>query len=901
MSMSWRSWFSIPLAAAITAGPALVGAHAADNAATQAPTDGVPAKREAIRVQAYTKADGRDYFAVSLVPSVAVEAKGGADVVVLFDTSASQVAAYREKALASLDQLFARLGDQDRVQLIAVDLNGVAMTKAFVAPGSAELKAAIAKLRERTPLGSTDMVAALSSGMAAFDAKSSQRRAIVYIGDGVSNANLNATKKMTAVIGELVKREIAVTPFSIGPKRNGELLAMIANHTGGMMAIDGAKFSADDVGKYLASAADGIVAWPVSAKWPTGVEVFPERATPLRFDRDTIYLGAGELAQGAAIEIEARVVGKAQKFSWTAPAVAAKDDNAYLAGIVEGARADRGATLPTLGADGLMIVRRAAERHAEFIATQARQAVATDNLLGARPLIEQLKSLDPKHPELAGLEKVYQAKYVAREKASPAVNQPPVGNSNIDKANVNKPASKATQPASTKSRGDATRSSRRNPFMLVALQQEEPPADNPFGSDPPADAPPLDAAPEDVAPADIAPPDPVPADAAPPPAPPLGDEEFLGNVEQRKQRINDLIIKETEVEITEARRIMQTNPRKAKEDMKLRLDFLDRAPDLYPEVRAQLIDKVVVAIRQAEKREASFDEELSQRLLAEGARIERDRIQRRLIRDQEKVRQLVEQFGVLMDEGAYEEADASIATNLEAVMPDTALSTSVRENTRAQEAYRTWKYVYNQHVKRFNQTMMEVDRSGIPFPDNVPIIYPDAEFWEDLTNRRKEYASVDLQKKGGAEEKIFRALGENADFQLLGMPLSQFADLIEQQHKIQVEIDTRGLTDAGLDPEGITINRDLRGISLRSALRLILRELELTYVVQNEVLLITTPDKAASVMTTKVYPVADLVLAIRNIDIPSMPLPFRDIFGGLSTAGDDTGGGLGGGGGAGGF
>jgi hypothetical protein len=229
-------------------------------------------------------------------------------------------------------------------------------------------------------------------------------------------------------------------------------------------------------------------------------------------------------------------------------------------------------------------------------------------------------------------------------------------------------------------------------------------------------------------------------------------------------------------------------------------------------------------------------------------------------------------------------------------MPDTALATSVRENARSQEAYRTWKYVYNQHVKRFNQTMMEVDRSGIPFPDNVPIIYPDAEFWEDLTNRRKEYASVDLQKKGGAEEKIFRALGENADFQLLGMPLSQFADLIEQQHKIQVEIDTRGLTDAGFDPEGITINRDLRGISLRSALRLILRELELTYVVQNEVLLITTPDKAASVMTTKVYPVADLVLAIRNIDIPSMPLPFRDIFGGLSTAGDDTGGGLGGGG-----
>ena len=130
--------------------------------------------------------------------------------------------------------------------------------------------------------------------------------------------------------------------------------------------------------------------------------------------------------------------------------------------------------------------------------------------------------------------------------------------------------------------------------------------------------------------------------------------------------------------------------------------------------------------------------------------------------------------------------------------------------------------------------------------------------------------------------------------------IEQQHEQIEQQHKIQVEIDNKALTDAGMDAEAIELNRDLRGISLRSALRLILKENDLVYVVQNEVLLITTTDKAQSVLTTKVYPVADLVLAIRNIDIPSMPLPFRDIFGGLSTAGDDADGGLGGGGGGGG-
>ncbi|MEX2187736.1 MAG: hypothetical protein WD875_13110 [Pirellulales bacterium] len=906
MSMSWRFWFSVPLAAAIAAAPLGEFACAAEPSAPQNTASQGAAKRETIRVHAYSKVvDGnhRDYFAACLIPSASIEAKAGADVVVLFDTSASQVAAFRDKALASLDALIARLGPQDRVHLMAVDLDGTPLTKSFVAAGSAELKAAVAKLRERTPLGSTDMIAALKSGAAAFESKSAQRRAMVYIGDGYSHANLNAAKKMAAVLDDLVACEIAVTTYSIGPRRNGELLANIANQTGGMMAIDGANYSAEAAGDYLTKSAAGLVAWPVTVHFPAGVEVFPARPIPLRFDRDTIVLGAGKVAAGASIEIDAKVAGRTEKFRWTAPAAEPKDDNAYLAGLIENARADGGAGLTTLGSDGLLIVRRAAERKVDFIAGQARQAVATDNLLGARPLIDELRSIDPQHPALALLEKAYAEKHLARDKASPAANQP--------KSVASEPAATgpaSTQPAATiKSRGDATRSTRRNPFMLVALQQEAPPADDLFGDTPPADAPPADAPPADAAAADA---DAAPADApaaaaaekfAPPPAAAPDDNRFIDDFGEYKKRQNELIAKETEVEISEARRIMQSNPTKAKEDMKLRLDYLDRAADLYPEVRSQLIDKVTVAVRQAEKREASFEEEQAIRRLAEGQHIERDRIQKQLIRNQEKVRQLVEQFRVLLDEGSYEEADASVAAHIESIYPDSALATSTREVARATDAFRTWKYTYNQHVKRYNQAMLQVDASATPFPDNIPIIYPDAEFWESLTNRRKQYASVDLQKKGSAEEKIFRALGENADFTLLQMPLQQFADQIEQQHKIQVEIDNRALLEAGLDAEGILLSRDLRGISLRSALRLILKEHDLVYVVQNEVLLITTSDKALSVMTTKVYPVADLVLAIRNIDIPSMPLPFRDIFGGLSTAGDDAGGGggLGGGGGGG--
>lgn len=579
MSRSWRLKFSLPLCAALASVPTVClesPLAAAEVAAPQA------AERAAIRLHAYTKADGRDYFAACLTPNVAVKADGGTDVVVLFDTSASQCGEYRDKAFEALDAMLGKLGGQDRVQLVAVDLDGNPMTKAFVAPASAEMKAAVAKLRERTPLGSTDMIAALKSGAAAFDAKSTQRRAMVYLGDGVSNANRGLAKKLPTVLDDLVKHEIAVSSFSIGPRRDSTLLAVIANQTGGMLALDGGKFSAPEAGKYLATSATGLVAWPVAANWPTGVEVLPVRAIPLRFDRDNVFVGSGKVA-GGRIEINAKVAGREVKLSWTAPAAASNDDNAYLARVVDGAKSDRGSSLAALGSDGLTLVRRQEERNVEFIAEQARRAVGSDNLIGARPLIDELKAIDAKHPELAALEKAYQAKFIAREKASPA-------------ANAKTPATVApaqaqpkTQPASTKSRGDATQTKRRSPFVLVALQQEEPPADDVFGADPPADAPAAEAPAAEAPPADApavdAPAVEAPAAEAPAaevPMAPVDDQAFIETFEAEKKRNNDLIAKETEVEISEARRIMQTNPTKAKEDMKLRHDFLDARPTSIP-------------------------------------------------------------------------------------------------------------------------------------------------------------------------------------------------------------------------------------------------------------------------------------------------------------------------------
>ncbi len=130
--------------------------------------ESAPTSPEAARLDSFTAADGTNFFALCVAPNVAVPAAPAHDVVVLFDTSATQIDEYRTRGLAALSALLAGLAPTDRVQLLAVDVNAIPMTSGFVAAGSAEMNAAVAKLQRRVPLGASDMDKALSAATAAF-------------------------------------------------------------------------------------------------------------------------------------------------------------------------------------------------------------------------------------------------------------------------------------------------------------------------------------------------------------------------------------------------------------------------------------------------------------------------------------------------------------------------------------------------------------------------------------------------------------------------------------------------------------------------------------------------------------------------------------------------------------
>ncbi|MCA9234139.1 MAG: hypothetical protein KDA44_01615 [Planctomycetales bacterium] len=113
-----------------------------------------------------------------------------------------------------------------------------------------------------------------------------------------------------------------------------------------------------------------------------------------------------------------------------------------------------------------------------------------------------------------------------------------------------------------------------------------------------------------------------------------------------------------------------------------------------------------------------------------------------------------------------------------------------------------------------------------------------------------------------AAERINAVLDQplKTPLEYIDSPLNQITAALQEDYDLPIVFDTAGLDAVAISPEVEISVRLSGGISLRSALELMLRDVEdLTYVVDNEVLLITSADEAAERLETRVYNVADLI------------------------------------------
>lgn len=230
---------------------------------------------------------------------------------------------------------------------------------------------------------------------------------------------------------------------------------------------------------------------------------------------------------------------------------------------------------------------------------------------------------------------------------------------------------------------------------------------------------------------------------------------------------------------------------------------------------------------------------------------------------QEKLALLVDQFNQLMDEQRFAEAEI-VAKKAQQLSPGSQLATQLVKQSRLIRQWNNQMAILDRKEDGVLGALGSAEESAIPQDDRIPIVFPDAKTWGDLTERRRRTQPGERVRRSEAELKIEQKLRTPVLLQYENAPLGQVMEHLAKAAGVNLHLDLDGLRQEGASTNTpVTINLS-EEISLKSALNLILEQLHLSYVIKDEVLKITSEAMRQGDIYTVTYSVADLIVPIPN-------------------------------------
>ncbi|EMI55435.1 type II and III secretion system protein [Rhodopirellula sallentina SM41] len=355
---------------------------------------------------------------------------------------------------------------------------------------------------------------------------------------------------------------------------------------------------------------------------------------------------------------------------------------------------------------------------------------------------------------------------------------------------------------------------------------------------------------------------------------PVGDDELresggelLDRVDSLRSRAEGRLRAEVRAQLREARRLIRQDPVGVAGSLKSLLARVESTPDIDPQLRRELMGEVRASIQIASAREAAFlEQQVTLQAVSAGATASA-RLLDETFRREARLKTLSAQMNALIDEGRYTEADGGVSLEIakiagDTITDDSVLGRHVTDQTLWLQTYARDRRYRELRERNFIDAFSLVLKSAIPFVDEPPIVYPDADVWQRLSRRRIErYGAIELVGDSETERRIEATLDDETSQRFPETPLNEAIRVLSEAHDIPIRINRTAIEGNGLT-EDTPVDISLENVSLRSFLRLMLRDLELTYMIQDEVLNITTEDDANTNLVTKVYPVGDLVVPV---------------------------------------
>ncbi len=792
----------------------------------------------------YQPRDSEMLFAWQVKPTVEAPAPRPRDIVVIVDTSASQAGQPMKQASQIITGLAASLNANDRLNVWVASTPAAtrSLTKGFFAPGSDEIRDAAVTITDvEYGSGATDLKNALNKASATLPpVRGARQQLVLFLGDGESSFNPVTEDDRVAIGSRMEADDVFFFAVPLGLKVNPQNLHGFASITGGsvvrlqedLAASAGRKEFIDR----LLAALDTPVVKVEKADFGAEVgEVYPSKLPPLRADRTTLVMGklAKPTAGAVSLAVKGKVANRAVALNFNEKLPAPQLEHYFLNMMLSQWRDAPHKDAPAmLQSDrALALASTQVKLYKDEFLVQAVWAVTQSQWDDASKLYRAAQKIDPKDEEAAA------------------------GLALIDKATAGKLTKAEVQQKIALVQ--TVREFLRTHEGLTKAQIEEKIGALKVPQDPPV-APPGGAAP---------PPGAVPPGAADP----LREAAARRQVEEQRYKVL------VDATIRRARQLLRTDPDSAYADLKRQRDEIAGYDAIGPASRTQMTADLEAVMREIFLKGT----EIKRQAAAEREAIANTRYRLNEFDKQQdeegRTKNRIDQFRQLMKQArfelAYQEAQLMIQERVVAgkSIPPTAVASYIMGQQATQ--LREWRELVRVRQDRFLLTMMQTEKSALPYPDEPPVHFPPAAVWRELTSLRKEaYENSNLGPNPTEGQKQLKSLIENQEVQLddntniNDLPLFELLQKLSKRYAVtfvimEEQFKAEMVNDIKEKKPNLAATQ-LRGMKLGTFLDVVLLSMNATYIVRPDYIEITTFSRRLEEKVTRVFPVADLVIPI---------------------------------------
>jgi hypothetical protein len=223
-----------------------------------------------------------------------------------------------------------------------------------------------------------------------------------------------------------------------------------------------------------------------------------------------------------------------------------------------------------------------------------------------------------------------------------------------------------------------------------------------------------------------------------------------------------------------------------------------------------------------------------------------------MIEEDKEIRRGVDTVGSLMKSGdvtqARKEVDAlskKFPTNPTVlVLPNLVSKTMTLEEVRE---------VHAKQIENIRLALIDLQKTATM----AKIDYELPADWKEKTERRKPQLNPKLKA-------VLAALRTPVEIDKTNAPLGDILKALQQAMKQPIVLDKQTMQDAGIDQSTAVTVQPGTTVSARTALKMTLANVGLTYVIKDNTINVVTREKAANMMETRVYYVGDLVTPVEG-------------------------------------